>query len=312
MKVWIVTPVYRDVESFRILRDRVLDVLEEGGIAERSNVRFVVFDDTAGQDPDIRELAPLPDIRVLRPPFSLGHQRGLVYALRRILRDVGDDDLIVTLDADGEDRPEDLPRLLAPLLAAPPPDRRIALALRTKRRESRAFKVMYLAFRGMFRLLTGTTVRTGNFVSMHGELAKRVLLHPAFDLSYSSTILALDLPVVYVPCERGSRYRGRSKMTLGRLVAHGARMLMPFSDRIAVRALIVFAGALAVGLALALAVLGIKLFTDEAIPGWATFTALGAVILSVVALGNLVTLFVLFSQTRAVSLSNLEENDGDA
>jgi hypothetical protein len=34
---------------------------------------------------------------------------------------------------------------------------------------------------------------------------------------------------------------------------------------------------------------------------------LGALILSLVALGNFVTLFLLFSQLRAVSLANLEE-----
>lgn len=88
---------------------------------------------------------------------------------------------------------------------------------------------------------------------------------------------------------------------------------MPFTDRIAVRALFVFGFALAVGIGLALAVLCIKLFTNSAIPGWATITALGAVIVSLVALGNLITLFVLFSQTRAVSLSSIEElSDGRA
>ena len=56
-----------------------------------------------------------------------------------------------------------------------------------------------------------------------------------------------------------------------------------------------------------MAAAAIKLFSDSAVPGWASFTALGALIVSLVALGNFVSLFVLFSQTRAVSLASIEE-----
>ena len=86
-------------------------------------------------------------------------------------------------------------------------------------------------------------------------------------------------------------------------------------DRIAIRALAVFAASLVLGTLLALTVVGIKLFSGSAIPGWASFTALGALIVSLVALGNFVSLFVLFSQTRAVSLASIEdltENETDS
>jgi glycosyltransferase involved in cell wall biosynthesis len=303
--IWIVTPVYRDVPSVRILRERLLEVLS----TDSREVRFVVVDDTAGQDDEIEALRELGDVTVLEPPFNLGHQRALVYALRRILPEIDDDDAVVTLDADGEDRPEDLPRLLAALESDAGASHGVALALRTKRRESLRFKLMYLLFRLLFRTLTGTTVRSGNFAAMPGSVARRALLHPTFDLSYSSAILALDLPISYVPCERGERYEGRSKMTFGRLSMHGLRMLMPFTDRIAIRALAVFVASLVLGLLLALVVVAIKLFSSSAVPGWASFTALGALIVSLVALGNFVSLFVLFSQSRAVSLASIEERD---
>jgi polyisoprenyl-phosphate glycosyltransferase len=306
VSTWIFTPVYRDVGSFRILRERLLEVLADSPAAG-GEVRFVVIDDTAGQDPEIATLPALGDVIVLTPPFNLGHQRALVYALRKTLPRIEDDDAVVTLDADGEDRPEDLPRLLAQLNGRPQGERRVVLALRTKRRESLAFKVFYRLFRLLFRSLTGATVRSGNFAAMPGAITKRALLHPTFDLSYSSAILALDLPVEYVPCERGERYEGRSKMTYGRLAMHGLRMLMPFTDRIAIRALgtFVFFGVL--GAVLAAVVVCLKLFTSSSIPGWTSYIALGSLIVSLVALGNFVSLFVLFSQTRAVSLANIEE-----
>lgn len=300
---WIFTPVYRDVGSFEVLHDRILAQLAERPGA----VRFAVLDDTAGQDPEIESLQRWEDVRVLVPPFNLGHQRALVYALRKVLPEVGEDDAVVTLDADGEDRPEDLPRLLAALEAKPPAERGAVLARRTKRRESIAFKVFYRLFRALFRLLTGATVRSGNYAAMPGSVAKRVLLHPTFDLSYSTALLAVDLPVEFVPCERGERYAGKSKMTFSKLAMHGLRMLMPFTDQIAIRALAVFVASLLAGVVLALAVIAVKVFSDAAVPGWASFTALGALIVSLVALGNFVSLFVLFSQTRAVSLASIEE-----
>lgn len=307
-RTWIVTPVYRDVESFLQLRDRLLEVL--AGIG-RTEVTIAVVDDSAGQDPEIDDLTQLGDVIVFRPPFNLGHQRAIVYALRLLASRIGEQDLVVTLDADGEDRPEDLPRLIASL-PEDPARPAISLALRTKRHEPIAFKLMYLLFRIMFRSLTGARVRTGNYAVMSGSIARRMIAHPTFDLSYSSTMLALDLPVVYTPCERGRRYSGDSKMTYSRLAMHGVRMLMPFTDRIAIRALgaFVFFGLL--GAALAAVVVFLKIFTSSSIPGWTSYIALGALIVSLVALGNFVSLFVLFSQTRAVSLASIEELTEDA
>ena len=111
------------------------------------------------------------------------------------------------------------------------------MARRTKRKESARFKVMYFTFRIMFRTLTGMTVRSGNYAAYRGWLARRMLRHPYFDLCYSASLISLDLPVTSVPCPRGERYAGRSRMNPFRLFMHGLRMLMPFTDRIAVRAL---------------------------------------------------------------------------
>ena len=91
------------------------------------------------------------------------------------------------------------------------------------------------------------------------------------------------------------------------LFMHGVRMLMPFTDRIAVRALTAFTVLFGVGVACAGVVVGVRLSPNAAIPGWSTITLLGVLILSVVALGNFVVLFAVFSHSRGISLANLEE-----
>jgi hypothetical protein len=310
MRLWIVCPSYKDVASFLILRDRIREVLGSDPSLPTFELRFGVIDDTAGYDGEIDQLKTFEDVEVITPPFNLGHQRAIVYGLRLMLPDVGENDLVVTMDADGEDRPEDLPRLIAPLLSAPDDQGLLCVARRTKRSESFKFRVLYLFFRTMFHTLTGTTVRSGNYAAYRGWLARRMLSHPYFDLCYSSTLVSLDMNVTPVPCPRGKRYEGRSRMNMLRLFMHGIRMLMPFTDRIAVRALTAFSAMFGLGILLSLIVVGIRLFTTAAIPGWATATLLGLLILSFIALGNFVVLFAVFSHSRGISLANLEDWNG--
>ena len=75
----------------------------------------------------------------------------------------------------------------------------------------------------------GTTVRSGNFAAQTGNSLKTTIGHPTFNLCYSSSLLALRRPTVMVPCARGARFAGTSRMNAQSLMAHGVRMLLPFS-----------------------------------------------------------------------------------
>jgi hypothetical protein len=307
LRVHVLSPSYDDVPAFEMLRKRVLEVLADAPELRDATVDFTLVDDTAGRDPETERLAALPDVRVVTPPFNLGHQRAIVYGLRTVASDFDDDDIVVTMDADGEDRPEDLPSLIAPL-ADVAQSRAVCVARRTQRRESFRFRTMYLVFRVMFRVLTGTTVRNGNYAAYRAQLAKTMLLHPYFDLCYSSTLVSLDLAVVPVPCPRGERYAGKSRMNTQRLLMHGIRMLMPFIDRIAVRALVLFTAVFTLGVLASGVLLGVRAFTDAAIPGWTSITLLAVLGGSLVALGNFVVLFAVFTHSRGISLANLEHD----
>jgi hypothetical protein len=302
-RIWILSPVYFDVESYRRLRGELKAVLDSLPLPPLAP-RFVMVDDSGGRDPSVSEIGGAAEIIV--PPFNLGHQRAIVHGLRRLSREIADDDFVVTLDGDGEDQPRDLPRLLATLQEQPGNLRRIALAARTRRRETPVFKLLYFFFKHFFLLLSGTVVRSGNYAAFHGWVARNVLFHPHFDLCYASSLLSLDLEIVRVPCERGERYAGQSKMTYGKLVSHGFRMLMPFADRIAVRGLVVFAVLLLLGLA-ALAVAFVLLAAGARISA-AALCGLGLfVLLCATSLGSSLLLFALFSQSQGLSMTRLRE-----
>ncbi len=310
-RLWLVSPIYLDVESFLMLHEKLGLAFTHAPLSA-GQLKFLLVDDTAGLDPDISRLSKLEDVRVVTPPFNLGHQRAIVFGLRSISQEIDPDDVIITLDADGEDRPEDLNRMLEPLAADLGDRGRVVLARRVRRRESLSFKLLYAMFRALFVLLTGLVVRTGNFAAFRGWFVQNVLFHPSFDLCYSSTLLSLNRPLIFVPCERGERYAGESRMGYLKLFIHGIRMLMPFLDRIAVRSLIGFSLTFGVGVVLATAIVFIRLFTDLAIPGWATYMLLLLVLLSFIALGNFIILFALFSQSQSISMSFLDRgrNEG--
>ena len=307
-RIWFVSPVYLDVPSYVILRERIRTVLAQHPELAAADARFVVLDDTAGLDPEIERLRGLGDLEVLLPPFNLGHQRGIVYAIRTLGRSIADDDLVITLDADGEDTPEGIPKLVAPLLGHPELHVHVVMAMRTRRRYASArFRILYFCFRAMFRALTGTTVRTGNFGAFRGWTARRLFLHPSFDLCYSATILALDVPRRMVPCERGPRIDGTSRMGYSRLAIHALRMLLPFAERIARRLFVLCLAALATAILGAATIAALSLIGDVTIPSWATYALVAISALCVLGLGNLVVLFTVFSQSRAISLANLEQ-----
>lgn len=305
-RLWLFTPVYRDSESFCSLRLKLLEILNGLSFVPGAGApRFVVIDDSGGIDPEIERLRSLPDVRLLTTPFNLGHQRALVFGLRRMERELLPDDVVVTLDADGEDRPEDLPALLQALLLSPAKPT-LVLARRTSRHVSLRFQVLYFFFKLLFRSLTGVVIRTGNYAAFRGFLVSRVLFHPHFDLCYSASLISLKLDVHFVPCPRGKRYAGRSRMDYFKLVRHGISMLMPFLDRIAVRALLAFSFTFGAGISLSLVVLGLLLFTKTSFPWWVPPALASALAISFIALGNFLVLFATYAQSQSASLRTLD------
>lgn len=235
-RIWMTVPCYYDFASFVELRRRAQDVVHQ--LLPDFELKTVLIDDTGGQDPELSHGISGFDTILLTVPYNLGHQNAIVFGLRKLAAQMDEHDFVVTLDCDGEDSPEDIPSLLKPLLLSPDNKFLVSIAQRTKRSEGALFKSMYACFRLFFQSLTGTVVRNGNFAAYRGWFVKNVLFHPYFDYCYSSSILALSKQIRGVPLARGVRYFGQSKMTLTSLISHGLRMLLPFSERIAVRSII--------------------------------------------------------------------------
>ncbi len=233
--IWICCPVYFDVKSFNEIRKRVLsdaNKLFEFGI---DAIKFVVADDSAGFDPEVKDLLIYEDIQIIAMQVNSGHQKAVVTSLRLISNQIHESDLVVTMDGDGEDNPSDIPRLLNALRESV--GTQIVVAKRTSRSETIKFKLMYKFFKIFFIIMTGKKITSGNFAIQTAKNIQRTIFRTSFDLCYSSSLVALNPNLIYVECARSPRFEGQSKMNTYSLISHGIRMLMPFWERISVRLL---------------------------------------------------------------------------
>ena len=300
MKLSIVCPSFFDIPSF--LRVRT-ELRAHSKISQQFELSFVLIDDSGGQDAEVSEVKKLSDVLVIAPPYNLGHQGALVYGLRTLSSTISNDDFIVTMDADGEDKTADVVELLGPLLKQQSSIHQISVARRTHRTETVFFKLFYICFKLVFRIATGTVIRNGNFAAYRGWLLKEVIFHPHFDQCYSSSFISLPLQITFIPLARGQRYFGKSKMGYMGLVTHGIRMFMPFSEKIATRGMIGSGILLFVAVGFGSASYGLNFGSNHLMASG--FLALfGTLLMAVFAL-----LFATFSQTKARSLRGLHEKN---
>ena len=171
------------------------------------------------------------------------------------------------MHSDGEDRPEDVPKLLARHAASPGS---VILAQRSRRSESALFKASLAVYKLLFRVLVGRVIDFGNF-SLLPITAVQRLCHTS-DLwnNLPAAVMRSRMPYELVPTDRGRRYVGKSKMNWMGLVIHGLSALSVFADVILVRLLATAAaisGIALIGIAVAIV---IRIATDLAVPGWTT------------------------------------------
>ena len=262
-----------------------------------ADLSFLVADDSQGTDEALNALASSDArVRLFIPTSRLGHQRGLTAALRHIRDELPTFDAVVTMDADGEDRPADIPRLVKPILDG---DVNLARAKRGKRDVHRSFSVGYLVYRGLFRTLTGLRITSGNFAAARGTWWHDEIRSNIWNLTFSGTLASITGRVVDIPCDRDARREGKSRMNFSGLIGYGLMFALPFSLRIAVRAAALTAAASVIAVITVLTVIALRIFTDTSTPGWTTTVAFGAAGVVLIAFVALTSALVLYSSTNS-------------
>ncbi|GAA4741634.1 glycosyltransferase [Flavisolibacter ginsenosidimutans] len=288
----IITPLYKDWESFQIL----LQNLEKELSGQWASTGLVVVDDFS--------LEPVPDflkesnaqVEVLELIRNMGHQKAIAIGLAHAVASYPDAQNFVVMDSDGEDQPKDVARLLGEMHRK---KKGFCFARRMKRTEGPVFRILYKLYKQLFGFLTGQRISFGNFCCMDAVTAQRLVHVSEIWLHFSSAVIKSKIPYTTLPTHRGSRYRGKSKMNYTSLINHGLSAIAVYSEFVAVRItlLSVIMSAIA-GIGI-LSIVAIKQFTQLAIPGWTSFVVLGLanLIAQFFSLGLLLSFVILSAKT---------------
>jgi glycosyltransferase involved in cell wall biosynthesis len=265
----IVMPVFRDWGVARLLCHQI-----DLQIAQLTDVDVSLFlvddgspDPLAGWTPF--EAVHISRVDVLRLQRNMGHQRAIAMGLCTI-RDEMECDAVLVMDADGEDRAEDVIRLVEHFRANP---EYIVFAGRQRRYESLVFRSGYKGYRFLHRALTGVSVREGNFSIISRSALERLVSMSELWNHYAGAIHKSKLPHCRLATDRGHRLGGKSHMDLVALVVHGLAGISTFYDVVATRILIASVSCVLLLTLVLATVFGIRLYTNLAIPGWATYTS---------------------------------------
>lgn len=239
----LLLPLYEDWTALAALVAEIDRVLGAAGMTATA----VVVDDGSAEPPPpaLPALAHVATIEVVRLRRNLGHQRaiavGLAHVSERPLPEA-----IVVMDSDGEDRPTDIPRLIACMREHG--NRRIVFAERTKRFEPLWFRWLYALYRHLHRLLTGIPVRVGNFSAMPGAMLPSVVSLSELWSHYAAAVFKARVPRASLPTTRGRRLAGHGKMDFFGLVNHGFTALAVFAETVGIRLLTLASAAFAAAL----------------------------------------------------------------
>ena len=265
----ILLPVFNDWASLAQLLPR----LDSALAAHFLTVDVLVVDDGSTEEPrdelDTRSFAALRRIDVLRLRRNLGHQRAIAIGLAYV-EDCLQAGAVVVMDGDGEDDPADVPRLLERLDEEG--NGKIVFAERARRSESRGLGFFYMLFKLLHVFLTGKGVRVGNFSAIPRQRLTSLVVVAEIWNHYAAAVFRSRQPYCMIPTFRSRRLCGSSSMNFVSLVTHGLSAISVYSDVVGVRLLVM-------SIVLAFLTLGgivgavvVRLATDLAIPGWASFT----------------------------------------
>lgn len=255
----IIAPIYNESASIELFLDQLFKAIAQ----EKKQVELILVDD--GSTDNCATLAQnwLENSeysgKVIRLARNAGHQSaiaaGIKYAYRQGYGGA------VIMDADGEDDPSTIPLLLKESAD-------IVLVTRGKRNEGPIFRIAYWFFKLLFRMVIGKKIDHGNF-SFISRKVMAVIADQPF-IHYAAALSRLNFSKVKIRADRKPRLAGKSKMGFSGLVIHGIRALTEFPEELLMSFLRLTILFFFIMLGLIVHVLIRKLFTDLAIPGWAS------------------------------------------
>ena len=263
----VVVPIYNDEEVIAELLRRLTAVLEN--MVREYEIILVDDGSRDGSWPCMRAAkTQYPHLRIARLSRNFGQQNAIAAGLSLTTKD-----LIVLMDSDLQDRPEDIPVLIDALLADP--QTTMAIAQWEQRKDSWLKQAVSRLFQHVSNHITDihTMPRLGIFRVMKKSVVEELRNFPERTATAVSLLYYIGSKYVAVPLKRDARFAGSSGYNLRKMLALTFARIFSFS--MGPIRLVTYLGALlCVGSMIAALALIIYKLVGNVVAGWTSMMVL--------------------------------------
>ena len=229
----ILIPVFNDWESLLSLLNNI-HALKINNIA---HIKVLIVDDCSTEILNKKiEFGSFKDIEIIKNSINIGHGKSIAYGINYISKK-NDFDYLIVMDGDGEDRPEEVKELILKSIDLPS---LTITANRIKRSESAFFKLSYHLHKILTLVLTGYSIKFGNFMCIPKQDLNLIVSNKNLSVSFSGTIAKFIKNKTFIPSIRGIRYYGPTKMSFVKLIRHSLLIMSTFRKEAALRLSLIF------------------------------------------------------------------------
>ena len=229
----ILIPVFNDWESLLSLLNNI-HALKINNIA---HIKVLIVDDCSSEILNKKiEFDSFKDIEIIKNSKNIGHGKSIANGINYLSKK-NDFDYLIVMDGDGEYRPEEVKELILKSINFPSAT---ITANRIKRSESAFFKLSYNLHKILTLVLTGYSIKFGNFMCISKQDLNLITSNKNIFVSFSGTVAKFIKNKTYIPSIRGVRYHGPTKMSFLKLIRHSLLIISVFREETAIRLAILF------------------------------------------------------------------------
>jgi len=292
MKLKILIAVYNDWSSLDILLGEIYKKLNQ--TVWKNYEVYIVNDASTIEIPEKNKRK----IKVINLFNNIGSQGAISIGVKYIQKKIDDMTHLLIMDSDGEDKPEDIVRLLDECKIN---ENKIVFARRQKRRESILFRALHFTYKKIFKMLIGKDLDFGNFSCMTKANLNKIVNINNLQTHYSASILRSKIPFSKIDCEKGFRIEGSSKLNFWKHFAHALMSLSVFVDLIAIKFFFISVVGIVLSIISAITIFIMKLYFPKILLGIASTILLSLAIITIV-------LFLISLFSLIIFLNNKNQN----
>ena len=232
MKIKIIIPIYNDWQS----ASKLIDEINNLSISSEYQISTIIINDASNHDrPDeSKDLSNIHSHKIINMKKNQGHARCIAVGLKYIF-EKEDFDYVIPMDGDGEDRPEEIKKLVDNLIYH---SDKPVVGERIKRSEGIFFKLCYFVHKIITFTFTGQSIKYGNYTCLPKSIVEKMINEKATWSSFSGSLAKISKDRATVPSERGNRYFGPSKMSFKNLIIHSLSIISVFKINVLVRSIL--------------------------------------------------------------------------